>query len=232
MDDQLRELARDLRERALTYSFLARVLSDEEVDAGFLAALRDEVPQTATELDAFATSLADADLDAVRVELAADHAALLLGMSPRPVSPYESVHTSEEHLMMQGARDEVVRAYAGAGFAKAGEYRVPEDHVSLELDFMAALGMRAAEAVGRVLAGEATEDGADSLADAERDMNAQLDFLEKHLLVWIPGFCDLLEGRAATPFYRGVAQMLREFLRQERDCLDRLEAAEEEGLRG
>lgn len=233
MDDQLQELARDLRERALTYSFLARVFSDEEVGADFLAALRDEVPATGTELDAFAASLAGADLEAVRAELAADHAALLLGMSPRPVSPYESVHTSTEHLMMQGARDQVVAAYAAAGFAKAGEYHVPEDHVSLELDFMAAVGMRAARAVEDVLAGATPDSGdADPLADAERDMNAQLDFLEKHLLAWLPGFCDLVEGRAATQFYRGAAQMLRAFLDQERDYLERLTAAEGAAVRG
>lgn len=227
MDDQLQELARDLRERALTYSFLARVFSDEEVGADFLTALRGEVPATGTELDAFAAGLAGADLEAVRTELAADHAALLLGMSPRPVSPYESVHTSEDHLMMQAARDEVVAAYAAAGFAKAGEYRVPEDHVSLELDFMAAVGMRAAQAVEGVLEGAAPDGAADPLADAERDMNAQLDFLEKHLLAWLPGFCDLVEERAATQFYRGAAQMLRTFLGQEREYLERLNAAEE-----
>ncbi len=227
MDDQLQELARDLRERALTYSFLARVFSDEEVGADFLTALRGEVPATGTELDAFAAGLAGADLEAVRTELAADHAALLLGMSPRPVSPYESVHTSEDHLMMQAARDEVVAAYAAAGFAKAGEYRVPEDHVSLELDFMAAVGMRAAQAVEGVLSGASEPgEGVDPLADAERDMNAQLDFLEKHLLAWLPGFCDLVEERAATQFYRGAAQMLREFLGQEREYLERLNAAE------
>lgn len=230
MDDQLKEFERDLRERALTYSFLARMLSDEEVGVDFLRQLAAEVPSTGTELDAFAASLSAADLDAVRCELAADHSSCLLGMSAHPVSPFESVHTSDKQLMMQDSRDEVVHAYAQSGFAKAGEYHVPEDHVSLELDFMAGLGMRAANAVAEVLGGSLDDaDAAARIADAERDTNAQLDFLEKHLLVWVPGFCDELEKRAATPLYRGAAQMLRAFLDQERAYLEQLNAAQTAG---
>jgi TorA maturation chaperone TorD len=35
------------------------------------------------------------------------------------------------------------------------------------------------------------------------------------LAPWVPGFADELEAHSATPLYRGVAQMLREFVRQE-----------------
>ena len=54
MEDQLQELARDLSERAATYSFLARALSDEDLPAEFLGALAAEAPQTGTDLDGFA----------------------------------------------------------------------------------------------------------------------------------------------------------------------------------
>ena len=231
MDDQLQELARDVRERALTYSFLARVLSDDEVGTDFLAQLAQDVPETGTELDAYAKGLSGRDLEEARTELAADHASTLLGMSARPVSPFESGYTSEKHLMMQDSRDQVVDAYAREGFAKAKEYHVPEDHISLELDFMAGLGNRAANAIDKVLSGEVSEPqaGSDPLAEAEHAMNVQLDFLEKHLLVWTPTFCDELEKRSSTQFYRGVAQMLRTFLEQEREYLAHLNgiAAEE-----
>lgn len=227
MNDQLKDLASDLRERAMTYSFLARVLSDEQIGTDFLAALACDVPVTGTDLDAFAAGLATADLESVRKDLAADHSALLLAMSTHAVSPYESVYTSEEHLMMQAARDEVVAAYASSGFAKAGEYHVPEDHISLELDFMAALGNRAANAVDTVLAAQVDTES-DPLAEAERDMNAQIDFLERHLFVWAPQFCDELEKRAATPFYRGVSQMLRTFIDQERAYVAQLNEAQKQ----
>ena len=47
-------------------------------------------------------------------------------------------------------------------------------------------------------------------------IEAQAAFLEQSLLPWVPGFCDLLEARAKTGFYRGVAQMLRAFMEEER----------------
>lgn len=228
MEDQLVELAGVARERSLTYSFLARMLSDDEVGCELLAALGAEPPQTGTELDSFAAGLAGADdgkLEAVRSELAADHASTLLGVSSHPVSPYESVHTSEKHLMKQQAWEQVVHAYAASGFVKAEQYHVPEDHISLELDFMAALGARAATAIEAVANGEPESNG--KLEEAEKDLNAQLDFLEKHLLVWVPGLCDELEGHARTPFYRGIAQMLRVFMEQESAYLDELNAAEQ-----
>lgn len=231
MPDQLTELARDLRERSLTYTFLARALSDDEVGAEFLAALRDDVPQTGTDLDVFARSLQDVDdetLEQVRRELAADHSATLLGMSALPVSPFESAW-SDAHLLMQDARDDAVKAYARAGFGKSEDYHMPEDHISLELDFMAGLGNRAAAAVEAVLAGDAGEPATGetgALESAEEAMNAQLDFLEKHLLTWAPQFADKLEERASTGFYRGVAQMLRLYLEDERAYLEQLEGAQ------
>ena len=232
MSDQLTELACDLRERALTYTFLARALSDEEVGTAFLESLRDDPPQTGTALDGFAASLAGLDADGieqVRKDVAADHSATLLGMSARPVSPFESVWVNEANLMMQAARDEVVHAYAVAGFGKSEDYHMPEDHISLELDFMAGLGMRAATRIEDVLAGASPEDeGApDPLAEAEADMNAQFDFLEKHLCAWVPAFCDKLESHAKTDFYRGVAQMLRVYVADEKAYLEELEAAKE-----
>lgn len=201
------EAITELRARAATYAFLARALSDDELPGEFLAALSADVPRTGTDLDAYAASLAGLDgagLEAARRDLAADHSACLLGMSARPVSPFESVYTSEEHLMRQGARDDVVRAYAASGFRPVGTLRVPEDHVAVELQFCAALLRRAAN----YAAAHVPE-------AASRDLAAQSAFVRGHLAMWTPRFCDLLEERASTSFYRGVAQMLRAFVEQE-----------------
>lgn len=220
-DARLAELAAELRARSATYAFLARALSDDELPASFLSALAADAPETGTELDGFARGLRGLDaegLEGRRRELAADHAAVLLGMSARPVSPYESVHTSPEGLTMQGARDAAVAAYAAAGFAKAAELHLPEDHVALELDFAGALLARAAEALEQ-------PGDAQALARAECDVNAQADFVRARLAPWVPGFADKLEARSSTPFYRGVAQMLRAFVADEVAWLDEAEGA-------
>lgn len=204
-----RQPADELQSLASLYSFLARALSDDEIGADALASLAVTANdlQTDTELDGFARDLAGLDgegLERTRRELAADHASCLLGMSPHPVAPYASVYTSTKHLMMQEARDQAVHAYAKAGFAVDDACRIPEDHVSIELGFMAALLEHAA-------AGDSNE--------ALRACRAYRDFVIDHALTWMPRFCDELERRAGTPFYRGAAQTLRTLLESERERL-------------
>ncbi len=197
----------ELRARAATYAFLSRALSDEELPAEFLGALAADGPETGTALDGYMVGLAGLDaagLEAAHRDLAADHAALLLGMSARPVSPFESVYTSPEQLMRQEAWERAVRDYAASGFKPVSTLRVPEDHISIELQFCSALLNRAADFAA-----------AGVLDAAARDAAAQASFVRGHLAAWVPRFCDLLEERAHTDFYRGVAQMLRELLTQE-----------------
>ena len=205
--DDVRMDISELRDRAATYAFLSRALSDEELPVEFLSALAAGGLETGTSLDGYMTSLAGLDgagLEAARRDLAADHSACLLGMSAKPVSAYESVYTSEEHLMRQDAWEQVRAVYAQAGFSAVSTLRVPEDHIAIELRFCAMLLNRAAD-----YAAAGVSDA------AARDMAAQAAFARAHLAAWVPRFCDLLEFRASTAFYRGVAQMLREFVAQE-----------------
>ena len=191
-----REEARDL---ALTYRFLARALSDTEVSEDFLDALKNLPTPLGCDLDGFIDQLAHGSAAHWHAELAADHAACLLGMSASPVSPYESVYTSDNHLMMQDARDQVVRDYAAQGLAALQGQRIPEDHIALELEFMS-------ELLGR------------SAAQAE-SAQAYEDFMRNHALRWMPQFCRDLERRASTAFYRGIAQMLHGLLQSEAERL-------------
>ncbi len=205
--DMAPEAIAELRARAATYAFLSRALSDEELPVEFLRALGAQPQQTGCDLDAYAaglTGLDEAGLAAAHRDLVADHAACLLGMSARPVSVFESVYTSAEHLMHQDACEKVTAAYAASGFAPASTLRVPADHIACELQFCSMLLRRAADFAA-----------AGVPESAERDLDACAAFTRGHLVAWVPRLCDLLESRAATGFYRGVAQMLRTFVAQE-----------------
>lgn len=203
--------AQDLRSLALTYLFLARALSNDEVPEGFLVSLKNQKAHLNCEIDAFVDQLDDANIPHWRTELAADHAACLLGMSANPVHPYESVYTSDARLMVQDAHDQVVQAYAEQGFATREGQHIPADHVALELEFMGELLKRAvtAPSAACILAPTA----------ASQAMGAYEGFLRSHALKWMPQFCGDLERRASTPFYRGVAQMLQTLLQSEAERL-------------
>ena len=212
MDERLTAAqAREVMEqRAASYEFLS-IAYGEEVPLAFLRSLREQGPALDGELGDFVASLAGADdaaLEAVRTDLAAEYARVFLGMSRRPVAPYESVYTSPTGLMMQEARDEVVALYRREGFSVDESMHLPEDHIAFELGFMAGLIRNAMAAL----------DAGDG-AEAERLAAVRESFVADHLASWVPSLAQDVEKRAATGFYRGLAALTRDFIEAEADDL-------------
>jgi TorA maturation chaperone TorD len=46
-------------------------------------------------------------------------------------------------------------------------------------------------------------------------LETQKKFLERHLVKWIPEYCDMIENHAGTIFYKEIANILKEFLLSE-----------------
>lgn len=145
-------------------------------------------------------------------DLAVDYARVFLGAGiagDAAAYPYESVYTSPKRLIMQDARDQVLTAYRAKGLNKAVTIDFPEDHISLELEFMAYLCHETHHAL-------ATKDWmAISVC-----LKEQMDFLVQHLLNWVSAFCADVEKYAGTEFYRAVAKATNGFLRLERTILE------------
>ena len=147
--------------------------------------------------------------DRVLADLAADYAGLFLNAGRRPAYPYESVYTSPNRLLMQKAQDDVRHIYAAAGLSRSGGCREPEDHIAFEMEFMSHLCRCTVAAV---------EQG--KLEEAHIHLQNQRKFLENHLLVWAPQFCEDVILNASTDFYRGLACLVRDFLAFEKDLID------------
>lgn len=160
----------------------------------------------------FYAEAADADAETLRIDLAADYNQLFLGMSAHPVAPYESVYTSDEGLMMQEARDNVLRAYQQWGLRVPDSFDLPEDHIALELEFMACLADRAREALG-ASSGEHEPDDSAQKAEAlpTSSLRPSARSWTSHLS-WVPAFCRDVEKRARTAFYYGIASLTRQQL--------------------
>jgi TorA maturation chaperone TorD len=157
MEDELTitEFLDVLRSRRSSYAFLSRMYG-EEVSFALLSELANSKNLIAEEdatseghgiLKEFARRLNESDLKTVETDLAAEYASLFLGAGSRPVFPYESVYTSEERLVMQKARDEVLSVYKQEGLDRSKEYNEPEDHIAIELEFMAYLCQKTIEAI-------------------------------------------------------------------------------------
>lgn len=189
--------------RKQRYLFLARLFR-EEPDAAFLEGLRESADAFEGALGEYAQALVSRDIERERTDAAADFAACFLGMSDNPVSPFESVWRSPLHLMMQEQRDEVVAAYAAQGMGAASSFNLPEDHIALELEFMAFLCGRAAEAF--------VANDAATLVSSEA---AQQAFFFEHVNAWAGDVCDKLARRCRTDYLRAVAAWTEEVLGDE-----------------
>ncbi|MDR5710232.1 MAG: molecular chaperone TorD family protein [Armatimonadota bacterium] len=126
--------------------------------------------------------------------------------------PYASWYLDPDALGIR-IRGELVREYASAGLVPAPEGSEPPDHLSVELEFMACLCGREAEAWQRAWTKEAVE-----------LLRREWGFLERYLNPWIPDFARRLREEEVAAVYRAGAAACEAFVLHEGDlvrtCLD------------
>jgi TorA maturation chaperone TorD len=176
---------------------LAR-LHDRELDAATLAALREvgfpgnlallpPTPEAVQAWQAMAAALhhyvpdppAAGDLDALAVEFAAVY---LTGAYN--VSPCESFWLDDDHLHCQQPMFALRGIYTTAGLAAPDWRKRPDDHLVLQLQYIAHM-----------------------LARPPVDKAALARMLGEHLLLWLPDFAGRLAQRAELPFYAALARL-------------------------
>jgi TorA-specific chaperone len=96
---------------------------------------------------------------------------------------------------MQEARSEVLAELRSEGL-KRGEWNEGEDHIALELEFMQRLSLKCADAL------EAGEDD-ESVAIVQKMYN----FLENHLINWLPMLEADMQNYSGTDFYKGLGEL-------------------------
>ena len=206
-----RTLKPEMDNRTACYALLAE-LYRREPSAEWIETLKrtlTPVETGETELDAalarFVCALSSAPARELVEPLAVDYARVFLGagrIKADAAYPIESVYTSPGRLVMQEAWEAVLAAYAEAGFERRPDEDLHEDHLALELDFLARLGRRAAKA--------------DAEGDAEarnRALQTSADFLKVHPLRWTDAFARDVERYAETDFYKALAAFTVAFLK-------------------
>jgi putative dimethyl sulfoxide reductase chaperone len=192
---------------ALSRFFLTRpdVALVEEIQSRSAAGRADEPAGGAMRLR---DSLGDSAPEPLAERLAREYTRLLRGLGEQlgPAPPYESIYRGGR--LMDGTALAVAARMKAAGFADIAPEAGPPDHVGAELRFMALLCFSEAEAWS-------VEDS----AAAVRRRQEQTAFLDEHLLAWVPAYCRLMGGMTAEPFYRTVAELTEETLREDRQFL-------------
>ena len=220
-DEQLISL---LDARTRTYGMFARLYREEvdEEEIKQLQAMRFPVATGNINVDAGYRMLFDylktAWADSV-TELAVDYVRTFIGHGVNGYSaayPFESVYTSERRLLMQEARAEVLATLRENGL-KSGRWNEGEDHIGLEMEFMQRLGIRAKEAL------EAGDEDA-----CIKQLRRSREFMEEHLLNWMPMLTADMRKFSRTNFYKGLATLSLAYVQEDATLLDELlESAEE-----
>ncbi len=224
---QSEALSHLIQKRQTIYAFLKGVYEKElpkELLAGMPGKMRPlltiagalpnaETRKVVKELVQFTDAIPSQDLDDLQLRLAADYARLFLSISKVPPHPSES--TYREGTTMQHSRDEVLKTYWSFGVDKKKEFTEPEDHIAVELNFLMYLCEKAIEAL---------KDG--DAREARRYIQGQKDFLEKHLVRWVPRLVTDIVNTAKTPFYKAIAVLTKEYIEMDlsatRDLLEQL----------
>lgn len=130
--------------------------------------------------------------------LAVEHTRLFAGLkagSGAPPPPFESAWRAG--FEAGSALAQVNWAYAEAGFADIDIDAGPQDHLGVELKFMAILALKETEAWQ-----QGDSDGANSR------IRQQQAFLDQHLLAWVPRWADALAQHTQEKIYWALARMI------------------------
>lgn len=125
-----------------------------------------------------------------------DQLNLFIGIDKVLAPLWESVYFSEKRLVFQEQTLQVRQWYSRFNLQAESLYREPDDHIGLELIFLAHLASRALQVLE-----ENNETEFNDLLQAQRD------FLLEHLLCWGPAWAKLVKKHARTDFYRGLAHI-------------------------
>lgn len=185
---------------AAAFSVLAR-LHQEPPDAELLATL----PSLRVDWPLPDTSATAAGLEQLRASgeahecasaIRSDHARLYGHVAVAKVSPYESVHRGRDGLVFDEETLQVRDAYRSLSLQAPRLNREPDDHIGLELDFIAQSCAKARDALD-----------AGSRSDAERYMAVGTRFFVEHLLQWAPTMLAKAAELADTRFMKGICHL-------------------------
>ena len=139
----------------------------------------------------------------------ADYTRLFIGPGKVIAAPWESVYFGEERLTFQEQTLDVRNWYRRFGLEAEKKYQEPDDHIGLELLFLAHLAAQGIQALNE-----------QNSPRFEEILKAQREFLMQHPGAWALAWCGIVEKNARTDFYQGLAHLIRGALAGLSEILD------------
>ncbi|MDR0269305.1 molecular chaperone TorD family protein [Paenibacillus sp.] len=165
------------------------------------AALREELALTegGRRLQQYLGGLEPSELSEVCLTETKEYERLFTGLDALLPCVCESVYRAADPGNGQRCLQQIRSVYEGCGIVFNKLRSEKDDHLTIELEFMAVAGEMM----------DQTQGLPECLA---MWLDTQIDFLENHLLQWTPGLAKELTAIARTPIYRELGYILGEFI--------------------
>ncbi len=134
---------------------------------------------------------------AILLELERDYTRLFFASKPRLAYLFESVY--REGKLMQDSTFQIARLYADAGLKLTEDFRLPPDHMAVELEFISFLVFKEIEGVKK-----------DDNQQVEYAQELQGMVINEHLRAFAQNLGERVAEHARTTFYRTVALILKQ----------------------
>jgi TorA maturation chaperone TorD len=147
-------------------------------------------------------------------DLAVEYTRLFLGPKNH-IPPFESLYNYKEGEVRQiwgSATVEVKRIIESSGLSFREDYGSIPDHICIEMEFMQKLVKKEAQLW--------EEQKYDSQLD--RTIELEKKFIDEHLNIWIPDFCQKVMEASKMDFYRNFAEFTIDFIMNEKEEVENL----------
>jgi len=129
-----------------------------------------------------------------------EYTRLFIGPGKTPIYPYSSVYLNKEPKpkLMDENTIEVRKQYLESNIVMNKLNVVPDDYLGAELEYMAYLTDKSIELIEK-----------EERNELDQLLEKQLNFMENHLITWIPRFSQDLITSTKEDLFKGLALLLK-----------------------
>lgn len=144
----------------------------------------------------------DKETDTLLLEMERDYTHMFFSSKPRLVYLFESVYN--EGKLLQDSTFQIARLYYDAGLKLTDDFKLPPDHIAVELEFMSYLYFNEMEAINK-----------NHHENVKYAQKLQKEVMEKHLDAFGGTLARKVAEHARTVFYQSMAQIFITLLEED-----------------
>lgn len=150
------------------------------------------------------------------IKLQEEYSALFEGTRGFNLPLWESVYKGSENILLDENTLKVQQYYKAWGIGVTKDIKQPCDHIGLEFSFLAWINKSMLKTLKE-----------NNIDEFKNHIEGQLEFLNKHVLTFLPSFCERLREKASHDFYKEMSHFLLEYIEKEINSLSEMKAIEQ-----